>query len=114
MNATDIPLEAELTRIWSIAEALGWSHERIWNAHFWPNTPEHPRGLALVLQPGDEPEPPDTVVEVTRDYLVIERTEVSFVKADGVITCHERKTWMRFPKDSTAALGPREWRPGPE
>jgi hypothetical protein len=104
-------IEAELARIWPLAEALGWSHERLWNAHFWPNTPEHPRGLAAVLHPGDEPEPPDSVVEVARDYLVIERTEVSFVKTDGVITRHERKTWMRFPKDPTLALDPKGERP---
>jgi hypothetical protein len=107
----DPAVEAELTRIWPEAERFGWNHSRIWNANFWPNTGECPRGLASVLQAGDPPEPPDTIVEVTRDYLVIERTEVSFVKTDGVIARHERKTWMRFPKDGTAALEPREWRP---
>jgi hypothetical protein len=107
----DPAVEAELTRIWPLAEVLGWSHERIWNAHFWPNTPEHPRGLAAVLHPGDEPEPPDSVAEVTRDYLVIERTEILLVKVNGVITRHERKTWMRFPKDPTLALAPLGERP---
>jgi hypothetical protein len=58
-------VESELTRIWPDAERLGWSHGRIWNLHFWPNSNEHPRGLAAVLQPGD------TITEVTETYITI-------------------------------------------
>ena len=102
----DPEIEAELTRIWPLAEALGWSYERIWNVHFWPNTAEHPRGLASILQPGDDLQLGDIIAEITADHILIERTEISFVKAGGVITRHERQYRLRFPKAQTTALGP--------
>jgi DNA adenine methylase len=61
----DPAVEAKLTRIWPEAERLGWSHERIWNVHFWPNIAKHPRGLATVLQPGD------SITEVTEACIII-------------------------------------------
>jgi hypothetical protein len=33
---------------------MGWIQERIWRRTFWPHTAEHPRGLASVLEPGDQ------------------------------------------------------------
>jgi hypothetical protein len=63
--AMDPSVQAELSRIWPEAERLGWSHARIWNAQFWPNSDAQPRGLAAVLQPGD------TIVEVTEQWITL-------------------------------------------
>ena len=49
----DIQVREELGRWWPQLRVMGWSEERIWSAEFWPHMPEHPRGLAGVLQPGD-------------------------------------------------------------
>jgi hypothetical protein len=56
---------AEIRRIEAEASRLGWSHERLWNADFWPHTKARPRGLASILNPGDY------VAEVSTDFLLI-------------------------------------------
>jgi hypothetical protein len=58
-------VQSELERIWPDAEHLGWSYERIWNPDFWPHSPERPRGLASILQPGD------VVADVAEDSITI-------------------------------------------
>jgi hypothetical protein len=48
---------------------MGWSQERIWRQTFWPHTAEHPRGLASVLEPGDQ------IRFVDRDWVHIHKRD---------------------------------------
>jgi len=60
----DPKVEAEIRRIEHQALALGWSHERLWNAGYWH---PWPRGLAAVMDAGDR------IVDVTGEHIIIER-----------------------------------------
>jgi hypothetical protein len=44
----------EIERWWPQMRLMNWSEERIWRRTFWPHIAEHPRGLASVLEPGDQ------------------------------------------------------------
>jgi hypothetical protein len=65
----DAAIGAAILEIERKALSLGWEYERLWNPDFWPHNTERPRGLASVLSPGDE------LVEVTRDFIVINKTD---------------------------------------
>jgi hypothetical protein len=66
----DPGIVAEIERIEGQALALGWSRERLWNSNFWH---PRPRGLAAVMDAGDR------IVEVTGDYIAIERPQATRV-----------------------------------
>jgi hypothetical protein len=57
---------------------MGWSQERIWRRTFWPHIADHPRGLASVLEPGDQ---------------------IRFVDRDWVHTHKHDGSYQRFPRE---------------
>jgi hypothetical protein len=69
-------IAAELDRIEAEALRLGWTRDRLWNAHFWR---PWPRGLASVLEAGDQ------ITEITSDFITIRK-------------CDGRRTTQRFWK----------------
>jgi hypothetical protein len=56
---------AEIQRIEAEAYRLGWTRERLWNAHFWPHTREQPRGLVSLMELGDR------LIGMTPDHILI-------------------------------------------
>ncbi|MFZ0680771.1 hypothetical protein [Candidatus Binatus sp.] len=72
----------EIKGIESQALALGWPRERLWSFAFWPHRGGEPRGLASVMDPGDD------VIEVTADFMLIEKSNsrgerLRFWRTDG-------------------------------
>jgi len=61
---TPPPIRAKIEAIEPEARRLGWPPELLWNASFW----DLPRGLAAVLDPGDE------IVEVTSEIITVLKT----------------------------------------
>lgn len=62
----------EIQRIETDALRLGWTRERLWNFHFWPQAVNRPRGLASVMSDTD------TIVALSRDYIAIGSAERNF------------------------------------
>ena len=58
-------VRAKLEAIEVEARAKGWPAELLWNSNFW----DRPRGLASLLDPGDE------IGSVTADYIEILKTK---------------------------------------
>jgi hypothetical protein len=63
-------IAAKIEAIEAEARCLGWPPQRLWNANFW----DAPRGLAAVLDEGDE------ITEVTADYIKILKTKRDLVR----------------------------------
>jgi hypothetical protein len=70
----DSEVAAEISRIETQAQRLGWPNQRLWGSAYWP---VEARGLAAVLDRGDR------IAEVTDEYLVIEKSDM-------------RRTYQRF------------------
>lgn len=66
----DSEIRAEIQRIALEALSLGWQPELLWEPRFWNATLERGNrpGLAALMKPGDK------IIEVTEDYIAIERS----------------------------------------
>ena len=70
------PVAAEIRRVEDQARALGWPQWRLWESRFWPG----PRGLAAVMEPGDQ------VMELTAEWIKIRKRDgiqQRFYRFDG-------------------------------
>lgn len=70
---------AQIRQIEAQAYRLGWSRERLWNGDFWPHSRARPRGLASVLNSGDQ------IIEVNAEFmrLVCGRNTLRFFRWDS-------------------------------
>jgi hypothetical protein len=64
------PVREKIAAIEPTARNLGWPPELLWNANFW----DAPRGLAAVLDEGDE------IAEVAADYISILKVKHDLLK----------------------------------